>query len=396
MQNSILDRFTRALTPAAARTRLVLMLAVVGLSAAACNSDNTSAPGALTTITVTPNATIAANATVQMVAVGTDASGRVVSISPTWSVANNGGTVSSTGMFTAGSVAGVFNNAVSATVGLISGSATMTVTAGVVSTITVTPSPVTVVAGATQQFVAIAKDASGNAVAFTPAWSIVAGGGTISSTGLFTALATPGTFTNTVQVSGGGVTSLTTVTVVAGALATITLTPTSATLAAGAVQAFTAVGKDALGNTVAITPTWALSAGGGTLSATGSFTAGTIAGTYANTVTATSGVIVGRATVIVSPGAVATVTVTPNPAAVVMNGTVQFVAVARDASNNVVATTIVWNMVNGGGTINATTGLFTAGGTPGVYLNTIQAASGTTLGVASVTVTATAAISGTP
>ena len=86
------------------------------------------------------------------------------------------------------------------------------------ASITVTPNPVTVAAGATQQFAAAGRDAGGNTFAFTPSWSVAAGGGTISSTGVFTAGATAGTFNNTVRATGGAITGAATVTVSAPAV----------------------------------------------------------------------------------------------------------------------------------------------------------------------------------
>ena len=81
------------------------------------------------------------------------------------------------------------------------------------ASITVTPNPATMLAGATQQFSAAGKDASGNAFAFTPTWGVTASGGSISSTGLFTAGSTAGTFTNTVAASSGSISGSATVTV---------------------------------------------------------------------------------------------------------------------------------------------------------------------------------------
>jgi hypothetical protein len=177
--------------------------------------------------------------------------------------------------------------------------------------------------------------------------------------------------------------------VTVGPLATITVTPNPATLAPGAQQQFTAVGKDAGGNVVPITPVWTVAAGGGSIVAgTGLFTAGGASGTFPNTVVATSGSISGNATVIVT-GALATITVTPNPATVQINTTQQFTAVGRDASNNVVAITPVWSVTNGGGSINAGTGLFTAGAVTGTFNNTVRATSGAIFGTATVIVTTT-------
>ena len=179
-------------------------------------------------------------------------------------------------------------------------SGTVTVSAGPLATVTVTPNPATVAAAATQQFSAAGTDAQGNPVAITPTWSVVSGGGTISASGLFTAGATPGTYSNTVRATSGAVSGTATVNVTVGPLATITVTPNPATVGAGTTRQFTAVGKDASNNVVTITPTWSVTSGGGTVDAAGLFTAGTTLGTFANTVRAQQGGVFGTATVDVS------------------------------------------------------------------------------------------------
>ncbi len=171
---------------------------------------------------------------------------------------------------------------------------------------------------------------------------------------------------------------------------TLTVTPDPATVVQGATQQFTATGRDYRGNVVSTSASWAVIAGGGTINPTGLFTAGLVNGTYANTVQAASGGLTGNATVIVvSPGPLATITVTPNPASVIVGGTQQFVATGRDAGGNIVPITPVWSTVAGGGSINAA-GLFTAGGTAGAYPNTVRATSGAITGYATVNVTALA------
>ena len=80
--------------------------------------------------------------------------------------------------------------------------------------------------------------------------------------------------------------------------------------------------------------------------------------------------------------------VSPNPANVQVNGTQQFTATGRDASGNTVPITPVWSVVNGGGSIDPSTGLFTAGTVTGTFNNTVTATSGTVSGSATVNVTA--------
>lgn len=258
-----------------------------------------------------------------------------------------------------------------------------------VATVVIAPTTTTLAPGATQQFTAVITDNEGNVLSKnTPTWSIAAGGGTITQTGLFTAGTAAGTYSNTVVVTCSGISATATVIVTAGPLATIIVTPNPGTMAINATQQYTAVGRDANNNVVAITPAWSVTNGGGTINATsGLFTAGAVAGTFANTVRATSGAIFGTATAIVTPGALATITVTPNPARLATGAQQQFTAVGRDGSGNVVAITPVWSVVNGGGTINASTGLFTAGAVAGTFNNTVVATSGALSGNATVIVT---------
>ncbi len=258
------------------------------------------------------------------------------------------------------------------------------------ATLTITPASATLDAGGTQQFTVVGTDNDGDAVTVdAEVWSVVSGGGTInSSTGLFTAGPVAGTFTNTVRVTCNGITANATVIVNPGPLATIVVTPNPATMAINATQQFTAVGRDANNNIVPMTPVWSVTAGGGTINASsGLFTAGTTTGTFPNTVRATSGTLFGTATVNVTAGPLASLTVTPDPATMPTGGTQQFTAVGRDAGGNIVPITPTWSVVNGGGTINASSGLFTAGATPGTYLNTVRATSGTLSDNATVIVT---------
>ncbi len=381
------SRIVRALARRAGFTRALVAAGLVGLSTAACDVHGISDPGSLAQIVVSPDPqTLAVNGTQQFSAVGMDYEGRVVSMTPTWSIASGGGTISASGLFTAGATPGTYASTVKATSGALSDAATVVVIPGPLASIVVTPNPVTLGVGATQQFTAVGKDAAGNVVQFTPTWSLLAGGGTISSTGLFTAGTLASTFANTVQASNVAIKGTATVTVTPGPLAAIVVTPNPTTLNINLTQQLTAVGRDANGNAVAITPVWSVAAGGGTIGTTGLFKAGTTPGTFANTVRATSGGFSGTATVIVTPGALASILVTPNPASMVIGTTQQFLAVGRDASGNIVQFSHTWSVVTGGGSVNGT-GLFTAGLVTGTFANTIQVSSGGLTGTATVIVT---------
>jgi hypothetical protein len=260
---------------------------------------------------------------------------------------------------------------------------------GSLSALSVSPNPQSLRANGTQQFVATGSDFDGRAVAANATWSVVAGGGSISPTGMFTAGPTAGTFASTVKATSGTLSATATVIVTVGPLASITVTPNPDSLGVGTTRQFIATGKDSSGNVVAITPTWAIVAAGGTIdSTTGLFTAGSALGTYTNTVRASAGGVSGFATVVVTAGPLASITVTPNPDTLLVGATRQFTAAGRDAAGNVVAITPSWTVVNGGGTIGATSGQFIAGTVTGAFPNTVKATSGSISGSATVNVVA--------
>ncbi|MEX2570957.1 MAG: ice-binding family protein [Gemmatimonadota bacterium] len=348
--------------------------------------------GPLATITVTPNpATMEIGATQQFTAVGHDAGGNPVDIDATWSVVDGGGTIDAgTGLFTAGNTTGTFENTVTATQGSISGTATVVVTAGPLATITVTPDPAILVTNEEQQFTAVGLDAGGNPVEIDATWSVVDGGGNIDAdTGRFTAGTTIGTYSNTVTATQGTISGTATVIVTAGPLVSITVTPDPATLQPDETQRFRADGVDVDGNVVELVPVWSVENGGGTInSSTGRFTAGSTLGTFNNTVVATQGSLSGNATVIVEMAVLATITVEPDPASVQTGAQQTFTAVGRDSDGDIVPITPVWSTTNPPGTINSSTGVFTAGNTTGTFNDAVTATDGAISGSATVTVTA--------
>ena len=303
MKSVFKGRILRALGQRTRIARVIVAVAFAGLFTAACK-DSTS-PRIVTALTISPTSpqTIAVNGTVQFTAVAKNADGDVLAVKPTWSIVSGGGTISSTGLFTAGTTPGT--TVIAVTCSGITVNVTITVNAGAAATIAVLPQTVTLFPGGTQTFTAVVKDANGNILTVTPVWTVPNPPGTIiSTTGAFTAGSTLGSFPNTVQACVGTLCDQADVIVIAGPLLTITVTPNPDTLLIGGVQTFTAVGRDASGNVVTINPSWSVTAGGGTIPAgttglTAPFTAGNTLGSFPNTVRATQGAIFGTATVVV-------------------------------------------------------------------------------------------------
>jgi hypothetical protein len=259
--------------------------------------------------------------------------------------------------------------------------------AGPLDTVAISPASALVAVNGTRQFTAVARDAANQTVSnVTYNWTVIAGGGTINATsGLFTAGNITGTFNETVQVTAiqGNITRSSNATVIAaapGQLVSLEVHPEAVTLPVNGTRQFTAVAKDAFNHDVSnVTYNWSVVAGGGTINATsGLFTAGNVTGTFNGTVRVTAvmgtAALNSSATVVVSTqGVMDHVVILPANANVAINGTRQFTAVAKDAFNHDVSNvTYNWSVVAGGGTINATNGLFTAGNVTGTFNGTVS------------------------
>ena len=136
-----------------------------------------SGSGTGVSISVTPaTTTVVAGGTVQFTAAVSGSSNTAV----TWSV--TGGSISPSGLFTAPSTAGTYTvKATSAADSTKSATASVTVTTAPTVAVSISPSTATVKTGATQQFAATVTGTSNTGVT----WS--ASGGTISSSGMYTA-----------------------------------------------------------------------------------------------------------------------------------------------------------------------------------------------------------------
>jgi hypothetical protein len=253
---------------------------------------------ALTTISVTPNPAIVANgSTQQFAAQGYDQRGGVMAGTYVWAT-TGGGTINQSGLFTATTEGNGYR--VTATSGAISGSSTVSVTfVPALTTVVVTPNPVSVANGGTQQFAAQGYDQRGGAMAASYVWATT-GGGTINQSGLFTATTEGNGYRVTATsgaISGSSTVSVTFVPV----LTTVVVTPDPATVANGRTQQFAAQGYDQRGGVMAANYVWTAT-GGGTVNQSGLFTATTEGNGYR--VSATSGAFSGSSTVSVTPAIV--------------------------------------------------------------------------------------------
>jgi hypothetical protein len=260
----------------------------------------------------------------------------------TWS--STGGSVSSTGLYTAPSSAGTYTvTATSVADSTKSASATVSVTAPVIVSVSVSPTSASLQTGAQQLFSASVSGTSNTGVT----WSST--GGSVSSTGLYTAPSSAGTYTVT-ATSVADSTKSASATVIVSQPVAISISPTSSSLVSGAQQLFTAY----ITGTSNTAVTW--SASGGTVSSAGLYTAPSLAGAY--TVTAKSvadSTKSASASVSVSNPTPVSVSISPTTVSMPAGWQQTFTATVSGTSN----TAVTWMVTSGTGTISST-GLYTA------------------------------------
>ncbi|MDH4122143.1 MAG: Ig-like domain-containing protein [Deltaproteobacteria bacterium] len=355
----------------------------------------TVTPAVLLSIAVTPGATnLPMGLTQQMTAMGTYSDGTTVDMTNTvtWTTGAAGTvTVSALGVATPVAIGGpVTITATDGTSGNF-GTASITVSAAVLTTITVNPTGPSIAKGQTQQFTATGSysDGSSQDLTATVAWTTSNGAvASVSAAGLATGLAVGGPVT--ITATSAGISGTANLTVTAAVLNTITLTPANTTIAKGLTQAYTAMGNYSDGTSVNITNalTWTTSNGVvASVSAAGLATGLAVGGPV--TITATDAVSgkTGTATLTVSAATLSTMTVTPANGAIPTGLTQQFTATGTytDGSTANLTGSVTWSSSLVGVATIAAGGLATGvgGGT-----TVITAVSGAVSGTTNLTVAA--------
>jgi ice-binding like protein len=91
-----------------------------------------------------------------------------------------------------------------------------------------------------------------------------------------------------------------------------------------------------------------------------------------------------------SPNSLASIAVSPDPQTLAPGATVQLTATGTDEAGNPMPITPTWSVVNSGGSVDASSGLFTAGSTTGTFAKSVKASSGGKSGAATIIVAADA------
>ena len=271
-----------------------------------------SAP-TVVSIAVTPvGLTLAIGINQQYVATATysDGSSADLTNGVTWSSSDtNTATINSSGLATTVAAGQV---TITATLGALSDQSTLTIVAAHLSSISVTPSVVSIAVGTTQQFTATGSfDDGSTQLLQNVTWSSSSNSATVNSSGLAIGVSTG---TATITATSGSVSGTASLTVTGASLVSIAVAPANSTMAPDTTKQFTATGtfSDSSTQDVSAVVVWTSSSpANATINSQGLAT-GLTAGT--TTVTATYGTIKGSTGLTVSNISLVSITVSPaNP-----------------------------------------------------------------------------------
>lgn len=308
---------------------------------------NLSVVPSLVSLRVNPQTpSIAAGTTQPFTATGTfsDGSTQDLTTSVSWSSSQPSVATIPAGGLANGIAAG--QATITATAGSISSSTLLTVTPAILTAITVTPASPSIAAGTTQAFTATGafSDGSTQNLSTSVTWnSSTPSVATINTSGLATSSSAGQT---TITATSGSITNSAVLTVTTAVLTSITVNPANPSALVGSTQQFTATGTYSDGSTQDLTGTAAWNSSNTNVA---SVSAGLASGLTAGTVTisATFGSVTGSTTltVTVSPPTLLSISVTPANPSVAIGQNQQFVATGQysDGSTQDLTTSVTWN-----------------------------------------------------
>jgi hypothetical protein len=309
-----------------------------------------------------PSVLLAPGATFRFSAGARTRNGGSSGVNVNWSA--TGGTITTNGSYTAGSVAGTYRVIATESGGTLADTAFVTISApsATLTQLVLNPSAVTVAAGAAQQFVVAGSWSDGSSATPSVAWS--ATGGTITAGGDYRAGSVPGTYRVIARHAGGTLADTSVVTVTGPRLTALVLTPATASVTAGSTQQFAVAASWSDGSSAL--PPLVFTATGGTVSAAGLFTAGTATGTFRVIVRDQAATMADTSFVTVTPPApvLQGIDIIPGGAELASGAMQQFYVQGIWTNGGSAVPAVTWSATGGAIT---TGGRFTAGSTPGTF-----------------------------
>ena len=280
------------------------------------------------------------------------------------------GSVSATGLYTAGCVRGSYPDAIYVRAGSLENTIDVNVTDGVLNSIEIEPSAVSIQAGESRLMRANLFDGCRNLIDGTPTWS-VAQAGSISPNGNFTAGTVAGTYNAAIVAELNGFQDQADLTITPAAAARLVVTPNPVTLPAGGSVALSVTAYDQFDNPFSADPSWTVNPSAGVVNAEDQFIASSRVGFYNDALVARVGGVSTPIDVEVVPAEVASILVEalepptgePLDLGNLVAGqaqTITFEATALDAFGNEVSVSpalFQWAVSQGGGSAAPISGL---------------------------------------
>jgi hypothetical protein len=344
-------------------------------------SDVTVTAPSLLTLSMTPtNVTLLAGASQQFTVSGTWSNG--TTSSPTVQYSAAGGTMSASGLYTAGTAAGTYAVVATQQGGTLADTSYVTINVSTpsLSSLSLTPASATLASGGGLQLVVTGTWSDGSTSA--PSVTYNANGGTVTSAGFYTASLTSGSY-RVIAAQVGGTKADTSYISVTGpaTLTSLHISPLSSTVSAGGAKQYAATATWSDGSTTV--PSLAWSATGGAVSSGGLYVAGSVGGSYKVSATHQGGSLTANADVVIDAPTLTSLVVSPGSKTLAPAGTQQFAASATWSNGSTTAPALTWSAT--GGSITQS-GMYTAGSTSGSYRVIATASGGAKADTAEVTI----------
>jgi hypothetical protein len=320
-----------------------------------------SSPRSLVSIEVTPaSGSMITGQSQQFQARGVYNDGSSKTVPAVWN--STGGSISSDGLYTAGSTPGSYRVIGRFKQGTQADTALIEVRAPQIVGVSIAPDSSSLTVGGAQQFVATARMSDGSTRPATATWQ--ATGGSITSSGYFTAGSNPGNYRVVGTISGGAFADTARVTISAPTvtLAYLDVSPSSVYLPAGTGKQFNVLGKWSDSSTSTPPVTW--SATGGTITSTGAYKAGTTAGTFSVIARSAQWDIADTATVTIGEPDLITLVIQPATVTLAPAQAAQFSASGTWTDGGTATPSVTWTAEGG---VISSTGRYTAGSTGGTF-----------------------------
>lgn len=338
-------------------------------------------PATVATINIQPSpVVISAGEAVQMTATAVDRFGNQVASPILWSLDGESGNITENGLFTASTVAKLYENTIVARSGGIVAKANVRVQPSAPHSLRIVPEQVIVTPRQSLQLDAKVFDIYNNQISENIVYSVENGGGLVSPTGLFTASTVAGLYENTLLVRGAGLERRLNVSVIPGAPVAIQVDPSRLVVQPLQSQQLIAYFVDAFDNRVQVESVWSMVGQGGSITPQGLFTAGSVAGTYASALVVRGSGLEKFVDAIVEPGPTTRMKIDPELINTTVDTDVQLQVIFEDAQGNrtlAPQNSVTWSVAPGSPAQINQSGMLTVGCQmrPGLFQNQIIATS---------------------